>query len=146
LSVSGAPGTAVQTIIYDQNGAIVASLTAMSGETQTLTVFLSPGTYTVRFVVGGLNGVLLTPTSYVLRGLGLSDPIGPQPTDPTMTPIAPTAPDPTITPPDLGYYWLTAGFAPFLTMPDQPPTNPGLVFWYSGRETVHEVVPRLCQP
>ena len=131
LSTSGSPGTAVQTIVYDQSGAIVASLTAMSGETQTLTVFLSPGTYTVRFVLGGLSGVPLTPTSYVLRGLGLSDPIGPMPTDPTMTAIAPTSTGTTTTTQsDLSYYWLTTGFAPFMTMtmPSQPPAYPGLVF------------------
>ena len=68
LSTSGSPGTAVQTIIYDQSGAIVASLTAMSGETQTLTVFLSPGTYTVRFVLGGLSGV--APDADELRAAG----------------------------------------------------------------------------
>jgi hypothetical protein len=128
LAASGAPGTAVQTILYDQSGAIVASLTAMSGETQTLTVFLSPGTYTVRFVQGGLSGVPLTPTTYTLRGIGLSDPIGPQPTDPTLTPIAPSSTNTTTTQPDLGYYWLTTGFAPFLTSPNQTMTGSTLLF------------------
>src|SRR5262249_50088290 len=42
LSVGGASGsgTGVQMVLYDQSGAIVASLTALSGDTQTLTVLL----------------------------------------------------------------------------------------------------------
>jgi hypothetical protein len=133
LSAGGTPGsgTAVRMVLYDQNGSVVASLTALSGDTQTLTVLLGPGTYTVRMELGGPAGMALSPTSYVLRGIGLSDPIGPLPSDPTMDPVAPTTTTdptaPTTTSPDLGYYWLSSGFSPFLAQPTSP-MYPWLVY------------------
>jgi hypothetical protein len=129
LSVGGVPGSgaAVRMVIYDQNGAVVAALTALAGDTQTLTVLLGPGTYTVRFALGGPGGAVLSPTSFVLRGVGLSDPIGPTPTDPTLAPVAPITTDTTTTQPDLGYYWLSFGYSPFLT-PLTDPTYPWLAY------------------
>jgi hypothetical protein len=114
LAVDGGPvpvNSAITMTVYDQTGNIVSSLTALNGETESLTLFLAPGTYTVRFSGGTLDGSALPPTNYVLSGIALSDPIGPQPTNPTLTPT--TSPTPT-TSTDLSYYWLQYGYLSFL--------------------------------
>lgn len=103
--------TAVKLTIYDAAGAVVSTLTALNGETQTLTVFLPAGTYTVRFAGGTRDGSALPTTGYLLRGLTLSDPIGPMTSDPTLTPTDPSQPD-------LSYYWLVLGYYDFLVLSD----------------------------
>jgi hypothetical protein len=108
--------TAVKMTVYDLGGNAVASVTALNGESQSLTVFLAPGTYTVRFAGGTADGSPLPATSYSLRGLNLSDPIGPQTTDPTLTPAPPPPPDPSQT--DLSFYWLQYGYYAALATTD----------------------------
>jgi hypothetical protein len=95
-SAVGAPaGVAIQMTIADASGNVVYSLTALAGDTVSGPAsFLTPGAYSVRFSLLGATGVSMPPVSYSLRGEGISDPIGPVPTDPTLTPIytSPTMP------------------------------------------------------
>lgn len=102
--------TAVKMTIYNQAGNAVSTMTVRNGETQTLTVFLAPGTYTVRFAGGTSDGSPLPVTSYLLRGLSLSDPIGPKTTDPTLAPSSGS------TSTDLGYLWLVYGYYDYLAL------------------------------
>jgi hypothetical protein len=91
LSVSGSqapPGTGLMMTVYDQYGNAVSSLTVMSGETKSLTTFLGPGNYTVQITSITPIGGVFTPLSYDLFGLGLSDPVGPVPTNPVSTPTS----------------------------------------------------------
>jgi hypothetical protein len=120
LSADGGPtaaGAVVQMTIYDQTGKIVSTLTAQNGQTQSVTLFLAPGTYTVAFTGIAPAGSSLPPINYTLRGLSLSDPLGPQPIDPTL---APTSPAPSPTQSDLAYYWLQYGYLAFLAMSSPP--------------------------
>src|SRR5262249_53752319 len=105
--------TAVKMTIYDHEGNAVATLTVLNGEAQSTTVFLAPGTYTVRFAGATRDGSSLPATDYVLSGLGLGDPIGPQATDPTL---APAPPPPSSPQTDLSYYWLDYGYYVTSTM------------------------------
>jgi hypothetical protein len=95
-SAVGAPaGTAVQMTIADASGNVVYSLTPLAGDTVSGPAsFLTPGAYAVRFSLLGATGGSVSPVSYSLLGEGISDPIGPVPTDPTLTPIytSPTMP------------------------------------------------------
>jgi hypothetical protein len=89
LSVDGgqaAAGTSLTMTIYDQAGNVVATLTALNGQTQTITLLLAPGTYTIQVAGQTSDGSPLPPTAFSLLGVNLSDPIGPQPTDPTLNP------------------------------------------------------------
>jgi hypothetical protein len=99
--------SAVKMTIYDHAGNVVTTLTVLNGQTQSMTVFLAPGTYTVRFAGGTLDSSSLPATDYVLRGLNLGDPIGPQVIDPTL---APAPPPPGSNQTDLGYFWLEYGY------------------------------------
>jgi hypothetical protein len=110
LSVNGDPApvaTAVKMTVYDSAGNIMAALTVLNGETQSITLFLPVGTYTVRFAGGTRDGSALPSTGFALRGLNLSDPIGPQTTNPTL---APAPPPPGSNQTDLAYYWLQYGY------------------------------------
>jgi Matrixin len=107
--------TAVKMTVYDQAGNVVTTLTSLNGEVQSTTLFLAPGTYTIRFAGGTRTGAPLPPTAYVLHGLSISDPVGPQATDPTL---APSNVPPPPTPTDLGYYWLDTGYYTALALND----------------------------
>jgi hypothetical protein len=90
LSADGGPsaaGTVLTMTIIDQSGNVVATLTVLNGQTQTLTLLLAPGTYTIRVAAQASDGSTLSPTDFSLLGIDLSDPIGPQPTNPTLTPV-----------------------------------------------------------
>jgi hypothetical protein len=94
---SGGVATAegVQMTIYDQAGDVVAMLTAAAGQTNSLTIYLPAGTYTVLFSILGSAGVPLT---FTLQAAGLSAPIEPYPIDPTLQTAAPTGTTSTSTP------------------------------------------------
>lgn len=77
---------AVQMTIQDQKGNVLSSLVIQDGEPVSRNLFLVPGTYTFRFT-GGTIGQPLSPLSYRLRGLSLSDPIGPEVEDTTLAPV-----------------------------------------------------------
>jgi hypothetical protein len=83
---NGSACAAVQMTIKDANGNVVPPQVIQDSEAVTKNYFLIPGTYT--FVFAALPaGQPLTPLVYQLEGLSLSDPIGPQPDDPTLTPV-----------------------------------------------------------
>ena len=110
LNVGGsqAPtGTAVTMTIFDQSGNVVSTLTVASGDTQSLTVFLAPGTYAVRISGSTLDGSPLSSVSYSLSGLAQSDPIVAT-TNPTLSPATSS------TTTSLDYYWLLYGYFAFL--------------------------------
>jgi hypothetical protein len=89
LSADGgqaAAGTALTMTIYDQWGNVVSTLTVLNGQTQTITLLLGPGTYTIQVAAQSSDGSTLSPTAFSLLGINLSDPIGPQTTNPTLTP------------------------------------------------------------
>jgi hypothetical protein len=98
-STGGLPGpvqVAVRLNIYDNNGTLVASLTAQDGNTVSQNVYLAKGNYTIRFVAATKDGSVLPQTWYTLQGRSLTDPEDVPPTDPTMDPT--TSPN-TIVPP-----------------------------------------------
>jgi hypothetical protein len=73
--------------ILDKNGNTMFTLTARDAETvSSNSVFLSVGAYTVRFTRSTGSGNLFTSLAHTLRGTNLSDPIGPEPEDPTQNP------------------------------------------------------------
>jgi hypothetical protein len=89
-------GSAVQMSLMDANGNVVFSLSAGAGQTVSGdTLFLTPGTYTVRFSAAGPVPAL----SYQLLGESISDPIGPALADPTLAPqFMPPNPLPNVPP------------------------------------------------
>jgi hypothetical protein len=95
-NASGAPaGAAVEMTITDASGKVVFSLTATAGDTVSgPALFLTPGAYTLSFSLLGVTDTLAPPLLFSLLGEGISDPMGPVTTDPTLTPIytSPTAP------------------------------------------------------
>jgi hypothetical protein len=110
-STTGIQGSSVQVAvrmsIYDLNGALIASLTAQDGEVVSKDVFLTKGTYAIRFVAATRDGSALPDTLTLLQGRSLTDPEDPPPVDPTQDPTQapPAPPDPIIvtnnTPPTL---------------------------------------------
>jgi matrixin len=112
-------GTAVKMTIYDQSGNVISALTALNGETQSLTLFLAPGTYTVRFAGNTTDGSPLPATNYVLRGVSLSDPIGPTSSCSTLSPTTTTTTTST-TGTSLDYYWLQYSYYTFLSLAGYP--------------------------
>lgn len=112
---SASAATAVRMTVFDANKNPVYSLRAYGGAgSATGDVVLSPGTYVVRFGAATRTGAPLPVFSYRLRGTVRSDPIGPAPTDPTLTPTGTTTcPDP--------YGWVLGGdpvYADFLKLTD----------------------------
>src|SRR5204862_7858156 len=82
LSASNDPGAVVTLKITNSKGAVVGQVSAASGKAVSLTLTLTPDTYTFTFTATRPDG---NPVSYQLKGLLLSDPIGPQPQDPTTS-------------------------------------------------------------
>jgi hypothetical protein len=74
-SSAGVPtAEAVQMTVLDQNGNVLATLTAGAGQATSLTIYLPAGAYTVRFSVPGAAAV---PLSFTLQADTLGDPIEP---------------------------------------------------------------------
>jgi hypothetical protein len=96
LSATGPAGSSVQMTITDANGAVVYTLTAPAGATETIDRFvLAPGAYTVQFSIVTAAGSVSGPVAYQLRGSSLSDPIGPALNDPRLKPGYTVPGDPT---------------------------------------------------
>jgi hypothetical protein len=106
--------------VIARNGDTVATLLVAAGQTASTTVFLEPGDYL--FLVGPLDGSLAQPVTYSLHGLGLSDPIGPQPADGASQPFPLPADQPT----GSGYLW-QAGYQAFVTNGIPTPGSNGAV-------------------
>ncbi len=73
----------VRMTIFDSNGHAVSTLFARAGQTVSATVYLTQGTYTVRYEGLSPAGATTTAINYSLKGVTLSDPIGPTGSDPT---------------------------------------------------------------
>jgi hypothetical protein len=93
LSAVGVGGSAEMTV-RDSTGSIVYQLLAPAGETVSGPgVFLRPGQYSITYTAQpGTGGVI--PTSFLLAGNTLANPVGPVAGDPTLAPQykAPTNP------------------------------------------------------
>jgi hypothetical protein len=104
----------VKMTIYNENREPIFSLTALEGETNSASVLLQPGRYTLRMFSKTVdNHQFAQGASYLLRGMFRSDPIGPKPVDPFASPTGgssntppPTNP-PTTNPPTYEYWFWT---------------------------------------
>lgn len=104
-------GAGVRVTIYDSAGNVVQSLVAKAGELRTATFWLAPGVYGIRVAGGNRNGAPLAGVEYTLSGIDLSDPLGPQLTDPTLNPTGTKAPTSVST-------WVAGKWQTFLTAVD----------------------------
>jgi hypothetical protein len=78
------PGASVRLVVRNAAGQIVHEVEALAGHSASAgSVVLVPGLYTVESEVRNPNGVAI---SYRVRGTGLSDPMGPVLTNPTLRP------------------------------------------------------------
>jgi hypothetical protein len=84
--------TAARITVLDSHGAVVASQLVLAGDVASTNLFLTPGTYTVLVGGGTLDGSPFGGLGFVLWGLALSDPIGPQPVGTTTDPSGAPAP------------------------------------------------------
>ncbi len=92
-------------IVEGPQGEVASLALPADGTAASVDLFLAAGTYTFRFL-GGAGG-LFAPFLYTLRGVGLSDPIGPRLADTTSDPVG-TLPQ--------------TGPATPLAIPSNPPT------------------------
>ena len=84
-TVTGSTSTdAARMTIFNQKGKSLASVTASTGDTATVSLLLTPGTYYVGFGGGQTTGNALSNAgiSFTLSTLIVSDPIDPDPGDP----------------------------------------------------------------
>lgn len=83
----------VQMLIYDVNNNVVFALVAYAGQPASSGVaYLAAGAYHIAYVAVARSGTLTSALSYGLKGILLSDPIGPQPVS-SSDPLPPL-PDP----------------------------------------------------
>jgi hypothetical protein len=79
--------TSVWAVVQDADGNIVYSLAAPTGTTRTgESVVLSPGEYTIALTGLALDRSSIGSIDYALSGFALSEPVGPDPQDPTGMP------------------------------------------------------------
>jgi hypothetical protein len=110
-SPGSTPPAAVQMTIVNASGQAVFTMSA-STEPVSRNVTLSPGTYQVLFAAVPSEGGASSSLDYLLLGTDLSDPQGPQATDPTGEPSGSSSPPP---PPGSSYTWSggsSSGVAP----------------------------------
>jgi hypothetical protein len=103
--------TGARLTVVDSHGAVVFSRFVLAGDVASTNLFLQPGVYAVLVGGGTLSGSPFAGVGFVLLGLTLSDPIGPQPvttTDPAGVPppaaTPPTNPIPSTNWTDLNSY------------------------------------------
>jgi hypothetical protein len=72
--------------LFDHHGNMVHRGVVQAGRTLTWDLMLPAGAYSFRLVAGTADGSALAPLGFVIRGLLLSDPIGPPLVDPTTPP------------------------------------------------------------
>jgi hypothetical protein len=84
---TAAPHSAVQMTILDGAGHVIYTLTAAAGDVVSgPALFLTPGSYTLQFTALGSPAVGGPALAFKLAGDGISDPVGPVLTDPTLLP------------------------------------------------------------
>src|SRR5262249_42645620 len=79
-------GTSLQLTVRDSSGNVLGQVSAAPGQGISLTLLLAPGTYTVSVTAYRTDGNPITPVQFRLKGIVLTDPVGPQPDDPTTSP------------------------------------------------------------
>lgn len=89
---------AVRFSIFDSQNRTVDTRVASTGDAASLNVFLPTGRYTLLVGGGATDGGAMPAIRYVLEGLTLSDPIGPQAVEPGTNP-PPLAPPPIVVAP-----------------------------------------------
>src|SRR5262249_48382996 len=117
LSATGPAGQALRMTVYDSTGRPVLTRFDAAGDTVSVDSYLAPDTSGVRLGGGARTGAL-QPMWFSLSGLGLSDPIGPQATDP-IPPTGGTGSPPPPPPPPPGFTWTSGG-----TVSTVPATDP----------------------
>jgi hypothetical protein len=75
----------VRMAIFDANGRVVTTLFAAAGQAVSTNTYLAMGTYTIRVEALTPAGISLSPMSYNLKGVTLTDPISTLPADPTLS-------------------------------------------------------------
>jgi len=75
----------VRMAIFDANGHVITTLFAAAGQAVSTNAYLAMGTYTIRVEALTAAGVSLSPLSYNLQGVTLTDPISTLPADPTLS-------------------------------------------------------------
>ncbi len=111
LSANGTAGAGVpagQLTVRDAAGNVVLTLNVATGETQTATLFLLPGVYQVAYAANLAAG----PTTYTLQVDTISDPIGPNEVDTSLSPGAS---------PDAPAFTWQAGLTTTVTLNGPPP-------------------------
>jgi hypothetical protein len=123
LSPSSVAGVeaAVRATFYDANGRVVGSVMATDGEATSVTLMLTPGTYTVSFSAATRDGRSLPAMNYALTGSRLSDPIGPQAEEPMSGPQSAPPPSGSGTPTQSPSYYPP----PSGTTSSPPPSGSG---------------------
>ena len=114
LSVGGtAPAAGVRLSVLDAGGTVVGTRFALAGEAASLDAYLPAGAYRLRVEAATTDGRATPDLPYLVRGAGVSDPIGPRAVDVTLLPVGP--PPPPAAPP-----------APPVVPPPAPPVVPPL--------------------
>ncbi|MEX2188658.1 MAG: Ig-like domain-containing protein, partial [Pirellulales bacterium] len=86
-ATASATPTSVWAVLHDADGNLVHSLAAPTGTTRSgASVVLAPGEYNIALLGLTLDGSPISAIDYSLSGLALSEPVGPDPQDPTGTP------------------------------------------------------------
>ncbi len=116
LAAQSAGATTVQMTITNATGHVVFSLVVGAGDAVSGDVLLVPGTYTLLFTARADSGTAQPSLMYQLSGQTLTDPQGPESTDPSGDPSGSPGTDPNAGP-DLGS---GAGNG----VPSQDPTSP----------------------
>jgi hypothetical protein len=130
-NVPGSAATAaVQMTIVDSKGQVVFTMSASSAEPVSRDVILEPGIYGVWFWIVPGQGSPPSGLNYLLLGDTLSDPIGPQATDPTGDPSGSSSSPP---PPSDSYTW--SGGSSSGVPPQAPSSDPYSTTSSSGTPT-----------
>jgi len=74
---TAATNSSLQATILDQNGNSIASMTTIANQSSSITLFLQPGTYSIRLTPINQAGGSTSPLSWTITDEALSDPILP---------------------------------------------------------------------
>jgi hypothetical protein len=83
LAASAGSGTGVLMTITNSHGTVVGQVLAQDGQAASLTLTLAAGTYTIQVTAYRGDGQPITAVNFLLEMELLSNPVGPQPSDPT---------------------------------------------------------------
>jgi hypothetical protein len=83
-AVPGDPKATVTLTVLDANNQVAATLTTKAGDAQSLDVYLPAGLYTVQVTALTGSGLPGQNVHFMLRGIGMTDPVGAPPSDPNQ--------------------------------------------------------------